>query len=190
MAQAKTLIKAELKRLFDVTRSCSRYAERDVTMLQLTHYCGMRVGEVAALRITDVVDEMGKVRAEIVLAAAITKSKRARRIFVPRQMQRQLQRYRNTLPSTITPNTYLFSTQKQSHFTANTAAQHLQRLYAKAAVSGATSHSGRRTWLTELSSKGVGVQVLAEMAGHASIQTTQRYIDVNDEQMRCAAELI
>ena len=55
---------------------------------------------------------------------------------------------------------------------------------------GATSHSGRRTLLTELSSKGVGVRVLAEMAGHASIQTTQRYIDVSDEQMRCAAELI
>jgi len=55
---------------------------------------------------------------------------------------------------------------------------------------GVASHSGRRTWLTELSSKGVGVRVLAEMAGHASIQTTQRYIDVNDEQMRCAAELI
>ena len=36
----------------------------------------------------------------------------------------------------------------------------------------------------------MGVRVLAEMAGHASIQTTQRYIDVNDEQMRSAAELI
>ena len=176
--------------MFDVTRGYSRYAERDLTILQLTHYCGMRVGEVAALRITDVVDERGKVRAEIVLAAAITKSKRARRIFVPRQMHRQLQQYINTLPSTITPNTYLFSTQKQSHFTANTAAQHLQRLYAKAAVSGATSHIGRRTWLTELSSKGVGVRVLAEMAGHASIQTTQRYIDVNDDMMRNACELI
>ena len=69
-------------------------------------------------------------------------------------------------------------------------AQHLQRLYARAGIVGATSHSGRRTWLTELSSKGVGVRVLAEMAGHASIQTTQRYIDVNDEQMRRAAELI
>ena len=169
---------------------CSRYAERDLTMLQLTHYCGMRVGEVAALRITDVVDDNYKVRTEIVLAAAITKSKRARRIFVPRQMHRQLQQYINTLSSTSTANTYLFSTQKQSHFTANTAAQHLQRLYTQAAITGATSHSGRRTWLTELSSKGVGVRVLAEMAGHASIQTTQRYIDVNDEQMRSAAELI
>ena len=85
---------------------------------------------------------------------------------------------------------YLFSTQKNSHFTANTATQHLQRLYARAGIVRATSHSGRRTWLTDLSSKGVGVRVLAEMAGHASIQTTQRYIDVNDEQMRRAAELI
>ena len=86
MAQAKTLTKVELKRLFDVTRSCSRYAERDLTMLQLTHYCGMRVGEVAELRFTDVVDESGAVKSEIVLAAAVTKSKRARCIFVPRQM--------------------------------------------------------------------------------------------------------
>ncbi len=190
MAQAKTLTKAELKRLFDVTRSCSRYAERDLTMLQLTHYYGMRVGEVAALRIADVVDANYKVRTEIVLAASITKSKRARHIFVPRQMHRKLQQYINTLFSTFAPNAYLFGTHKQSHFTAITAAQHLQRLYARAAITGTTSHSGRRTRLTELSSKGVGVRVLAEMAGHASIQTTQRYIDVNDEQMRCAAELI
>ena len=88
------------------------------------------------------------------------------------------------------PSTHLFSTQKQTHFTANTAAQHLQRLYAQAAIFGATSHSGRRTYLTELAAKGVSVRVLAEMAGHASIQTTQRYIDVNDDMMRSAAELI
>jgi integrase/recombinase XerD len=190
MAQAKTLTKAELKRLFDVTRSCSRYAERDLTMLQLTHYCGMRVGEVAALRLADVVDENYRVRAEIVLDAERTKSKRARRIFLPKLMQQQLQQYVDFICTDSTTAGYLFSTQKQSHFTANTAAQHLQRLYAQAAIVGATSHSGRRTYLTELAAKGVGVRVLAEMAGHASIQTTQRYIDVNDEQMRCAAELI
>ena len=44
--------------------------------------------------------------------------------------------------------------------------------------------------MTELSSKGVGVGLLVEMIGHAGIQTIQRYIDVSDEQMRCAAELI
>ena len=53
----------------------------------------------------------------------------------------------------------------------------------RAGVVGATSHSSRRTWLTELSVEG-GIRRLAELAGHASIQTTQHYIDVTDEQMR------
>ena len=41
-----------------------------------------------------------------------------------------------------------------------------------------------------LLSNSLAVSVLAEMAGHRSIQTTQRYIDVNDDMMRNAAELI
>ena len=61
---------------------------------------------------------------------------------------------------------------------------------ARAGIAGATSHSGRRTWLTNLSQKGVSVFVLADMAGHRSIQTTQRYVTVNDEMKRNAAELI
>ena len=51
-------------------------------------------------------------------------------------------------------------------------AQHLQRLYARTGIVGATSHSGRRTWLIELSAKGVRVRGLTEMAGHAGFQTT------------------
>ena len=114
MAQAKTLTKQELKRLLDVTRGGSRYVERDVTMLLLTHWCGLRVGEVAALRIADVVDESGAVKSEIVLAAAMTKSKRARRIFVPKTMQQQLKRYVSELCQ-ISREHYLFSTQKNSN---------------------------------------------------------------------------
>ena len=189
MAQAKTLSKAELKQLLDVTNSCSRYAARDATMLLFTHLCGLRIGEVAALRFDDILDANGTVRDEMTLDAARTKSKRARKIFLPKQMQRQLREYVNSL-NKQPQHGYLFSTQKQAHFSANTATQHLQRLYARAGISGATSHSGRRTWLTALSQRGVSVFVLAEMAGHRSIQTTQRYVSVNDEMKRNAAELI
>jgi hypothetical protein len=45
--------------------------------------------------------------------------------------------------------------------------------------------AGRR-----LASKGVSVRVLAELPGHSSIQTTQRYIDVNPQQMSAAVELL
>ena len=189
MAQAKTLSKAELKQLIHVTNSCSRYSQRDSTMLLFTHLCGLRVGEVAALRFDDILDTNGNVRDEMTLDAARTKSKRARKIFLPKQMQRQIQAYTSSVTKRP-PHGYLFSTQKSARFSANTATQHLQRLYARAGISGATSHSGRRTWLTSLSQKGVSVFVLADMAGHRSIQTTQRYVTVNDEMKRNAAELI
>ena len=51
-----------------------------------------------------------------------------------------------------------------------------------ACILGVNSHGGRRNWFTELSSKVVGVRVLAEMARHAS-QITQRYIGANDERL-------
>ena len=189
MAQSKTLTKVELKKLVDVTNSCSRYPLRDNTMLLFTHLCGLRVGEVAALRFDDVLDTNNTVREEMTLDAARTKSKRPRRIFFPKQMQRQLQAY---VSSVAKPprHGYLFSTQKSARFSANTATQHLKHLYDRAGILGASSHSGRRTWLTTLSQKGVSVFVLADMAGHRSIQTTQRYVTVNDEMKRIAAELI
>ena len=61
---------------------------------------------------------------------------------------------------------------------------------AHVGIAGATLNSRRRTWLTTLSQKGVSVFVLADMAGHRSIQTTQRYVTVNDEMKRNTAELI
>jgi integrase/recombinase XerD len=57
-------------------------------------------------------------------------------------------------------------------------------------MTGATSHSGRRTFITKLADKGVGVRVLMALAGHRNITTTQAYIDVNDDMKRSAVELI
>jgi site-specific recombinase XerD len=41
-----------------------------------------------------------------------------------------------------------------------------------------------------LANKGVGVRLLAALAGHSHISTTQRYIDVNAEQLSAAVELL
>ena len=49
---------------------------------------------------------------------------------------------------------------------------------------------GRRTFITRLANKGIGVRVLAALAGHSSIAVTQLYIDVNDEQLANAVELL
>ena len=121
-------------------------------------------------RFDDILDANGNVRDEITLDAARTKSKRARKVFLPKQMQRQLREYVNSLNKQPLHG-YLFSTQKQAHFSANTATQHLQRLYARAGIIGATSHSARRTWLTALSQRGVSVFVPVSYT-HLTLPTT------------------
>jgi integrase/recombinase XerD len=46
----------------------------------------------------------------------------------------------------------------------------------------------RRTFLTNLAQGGISVFVLASLAGHKNISTTQRYVTVNDEQKRRAVD--
>jgi ribosomal protein L39E len=63
-------------------------------------------------------------------------------------------------------------------------------IYKAIGLKDASSHSGRRTYITRLANKGVGVRLLAALAGHSHISTTQRYIDVNSEQLSEAVELL
>lgn len=158
-------------------------------MLLVTHWAGMRVGEVAALRIGDVLGSDGHVKPEIRLDASQTKGRHGRVVFVPEKLRRELGAYVECLKRRA-HGQRLFRTQKRDGFSANTLCQTLNAIYRQAGLDGATSHSGRRTFITTLASKGVGVRVLAALAGHRSIATTQRYIDVNDDMMRSAVDLI
>ena len=80
--------------------------------------------------------------------------------------------------------------QKGGHFSANTMCQLFLDIYKAVGLKDASSHSGRRTYIMRLANKGVGVRLLAELAGHSHISTTQRYIDVNSEQLSEAVELL
>ena len=88
MAQAKTLNKRELKRVLDYNDACERHSERNRAMLLFTHLCGMRIGEVVALRLCDVTDDNGEVKGELRLCAEQTKGSRARVVFVPMRMRK------------------------------------------------------------------------------------------------------
>jgi integrase/recombinase XerD len=61
--------------------------------------------------------------------------------------------------------------------------------YKDAKIDG-TSHSGRRGFITNLANKGVHVRILQELASHSSIAVTQRYIDVNQDKLRTAVEML
>ena len=199
MSQARVLTERELRKVLSY---CSNqpHATRNRAMLLCTHMAGMRVGEVAALRICDVLGADGAVMDEIALAASQTKGNHSRTVLVPKKLQEELTDYlqerfglKDLLAVTLTDTQRaLFPTQKNPKrgFTANTLCQLFHKIYKDARMTGATSHSGRRTFITKLADKGVGVRVLMALAGHKSIATTQRYIDLNPTVMKAAVELI
>ena len=63
-------------------------------------------------------------------------------------------------------------------------------IYKGAGISGAKSHIGRYTGLTNLAERGVGVRTLMAMAGHSNIATTQRYIDLPPAMLKAAVEFV
>jgi integrase/recombinase XerD len=188
MAQAKTLTDRELKQVLTYV-SLHRHAARNRTMLLLTHWAGMRVGEVAALRVGDVLNADNSIKAEIRLLAEQTKGRHARTVFIGQRLRKELASYVATLKCRSADKP-LFTTQKRAGFSANTLCQYFHWLYRQVGIDGASSHSGRRSFITNLANKGVGVRVLMALAGHQNISTTQAYIDVNDEMQRAAVELI
>ena len=92
MAQAKTFTAEEFDALLDFVSKRS-YAMRNRMMILISFWSGMRVGEIASLRIEDVVDASGKVKREIRLDASQTKGHHARTVFFPEKLAAELQVY-------------------------------------------------------------------------------------------------
>lgn len=186
--QAKTLTSMEIRRVLDFIAT-RKHAVRNRAMVLTTFLSGLRVGEVAALRYMDILDADEEVRSEVRLDATQTKGNEGRVVFINAKLQKELASYVKVVPYQNLADK-LFYTQKNEGFTANTLTQFFHYLYRAVGIEGASSHSGRRTFITNLASKGVGVRVLMELSGHKNIITTQAYIDVNDDMMRKAVDLL
>ncbi len=188
MAQAKTLTTAELDQALAYIAQ-RNFNLRNRVMLLTGTWSGMRVGEIANLSISDVMNADGTVKAEVRLTAEQTKGRYPRIVFLPQKLRDELAAYLH-MRQGAKPTHPLFITAGRKRFTANGMTQHFYWLFKRAGIAGATSHSMRRTFITNLATKGIGVRVLASLAGHRSIAVTQRYIDVNDDMKRNAVEMI
>jgi integrase/recombinase XerD len=187
--QAKTLNQQELRKVLDYI-STRKHAARNRALLMTTFLSGMRVGEVSSLRFKDVIDNDGNIRNEIRLTPEMTKGEFARVVFVNERLRKELQQYiRFHNPQDKTLKFFYSQKRHSDGFNANTLTQHFHFLYKRSGIDGASSHSGRRSFITNLASKGVSVRVLMSLAGHRSISTTQAYIDINDDMLRSAVEL-
>ena len=188
MSQARVLSPQELRRVLDHVAT-RRHSARNRVMLLLTHYAGMRVAEVAALRINDVLSSDSTIKGEVRLMPDQTKGKHARTVYLNERMQKELAQYIKAIKIKDVAKP-LFYTQKQAGFSANSLTQYFFYLYRAVGLEGASSHSGRRSFLTGLANKGTAIHILKSLAGHRNISTTATYLYSSPDQLKAAVELI
>lgn len=182
------LSELEFARVLDIIAQ-GRHAERNRMALMLSFLGGLRACEIAALTVGTVIGARGDPKDQIHLLPRMTKGNRGRTIVVSGRLREEIANYVASLRDRRPENPFLRSQKSGRGFSPNTLVQLFGRIYSKAGIE-ASSHSGRRSFISTLAAKGVSVRVLQTLAGHASIATTQRYIDVNDHMLRSAVEML
>ena len=150
---------------------------------------GARVGEVVQLRWRDIGRE------QILFPATITKRKlKSREIFISDSFHKELMDwsrywtiYKGRKPL---PEDYVFYGRKEgTHQTTRSFMDALDKATERAKISGASSHSFRRTQLTQLHRKNVPLNVIKSLSGHQSLSTLSLYLQVDDREKREASKL-
>jgi len=119
----------------------------------------------------------------------MTKGSERNRVIVSSVLQNELQRYVDAVIQSKAQFLPFVQSQKGGFFSALTIVQLFAKFYGKAGIDGASSHSGRRQFITNLAENQINVRIIQILARHRHVNTTMRYIDVNDVKLHKAVEL-
>ena len=92
------------------------------------------------------------------------------------------------------PHLPIVYSERADGYSANAVAVWFHTRFAEIGIEGASSHSGRRTFITTAAKKiieaGGSLRDIQELAGHASLATTQRYIQGDSQAKRKVIALL
>lgn len=181
--QAKTLNKNQINVMSDFLRS-KRNGLRNQTIFLLSVYSGLRSKEISQLTYKQIVDPNGNISDHIHLTNSSTKANSGRIIPIHPKLKQNLilllkqhQQYKSFNIET----SFVIRTERTPFTTSQTIVNMFQSFYKKLNYIGCSSHSGRRTFITETSKKistvNGSLRDIQYLVGHSSLQTTQRYIE-------------
>ena len=176
--KARELTSDEVQAVTAILKA-GRNGPRNVALFIVGIGSGLRVGELASLSLTDVAPH-GEVLASIRLDKSRCKSGKSREVFLTTAAQQALRDY---LPTLRWKDTALFRSQKRGHMTTQAIQGLLFKAFKEAKITGASSHSLRRTHANILRRAGVDLAVIQKQLGHSSLQITQEYFTVTREDM-------
>jgi len=171
-----------------------RYPLRDRVMFLLSLKAGLRAKEIASVTWSMVTDGEGQVADVIALENRAAKGKSGRVIPMHSDLKAALAELQRERAEKVRPDLPVIYSERDRGLSPAAVAVWFHRLYSGLGMVGCSSHSGRRTFITRAARKvgevGGSLRDIQQLAGHASLGTTARYIEGDHDAQRKIVALI
>ena len=188
--QAKVISAPTLRRMLLYVKRMSAQSERDRVIVLLSVKAGLRACEIAGLDWSMVLDDKGRVGSVLSVRDAIAKKGSGRRIPIHPDLRRALQDVK--APGVLYGPVII--SRRGGALRPTSVVNFFVSLYRELGLVGCSSHSGRRSFITQaarnLHRAGCSLRDVQVLAGHRSIETTQRYIDGDTDAQRKLVALL
>jgi integrase len=161
-----------------------KHADRNRLIVLLSFKAGLRAKEIAALKWSMVVKADGDIGDHIHLTNEASKGRSGRIIALNKELKKQLIKVKEKDGITIVDaRKAVIQTQRGQGTSAQVIVNSFGEWYRKLGFIGCSSHSGRRSFITRAARKvslvGGSLRDVQALAGHASLTTTSRYIEID-----------
>jgi site-specific recombinase XerD len=176
------LSKAEAQALLDACNTTTLKGQRDLAILGVLLFCGLRRSELAALTVGHLQQREG----HNVIADMLGKGGRVRTVKVPVGLKQAIDAWLTTSRRTLKNNSLVFVAMRKGDHLAEGETITTQALYKLTKEYGAmighpelAPHDIRRTFAKLANRGGAALQDISMTLGHASLVTTQRYLGLD-----------
>lgn len=195
--QSKVLSETQVRIMTDYLKT-TRYSDRNILVFLLSIKGGLRAKEIANLTWGMVLNSNNEINDSIHLTNNASKGKSGRIIPMNTQLKEHLTSYYNNIKTKLWNSSLndvnVIHSERSNKVSAQVIVNNFQKWYKKVGYTGCSSHSGRRTFITNLSKKittvGGSMKDVMLLAGHKNLQTTQRYIEYDTDAQKKVVKLI
>jgi integrase/recombinase XerD len=187
--QAKTLTRSQIA-LLKAFLGQTRYPARNTAIFLLSVKAGLRAKEIASLTWDMLTDAEGNPGPVLHLRNSASKGKSGRVIPLNKDLRDALQELHSQRGSSC----YVITTERSQRMSAAAIVNLFACWFRATGLQGCSSHSGRRTFITnaarKISTVGGSLRDVQMLAGHRALSTTQRYIEADVDAQRRVVDLI
>lgn len=189
--QAKRLSREEFQQVISFIEHEREFPEADIIKFALSYFAGMRAKEISGLTISDVTNADGSIADFIRIRPGEGKGKRGRQIPMHPAVKDAIEAFRTVYPdwewlavSQVGP--------RVRHQNTHAVTVWFKDMYKRCGLKGCSSHSGRRTFITQLCRnlpRGCSIRDVQLIVGHKRLDTTQAYIEASPNQHEAVAAM-